>query len=771
MRYLVLFLLFVVACTSPETKTPEPADFVNPFIGTGGEMGVGFGNMFPGATYPFGMIQLSPDNAGQGWMYASGYSYSDSLIVGFSHTHLSGTGVGDYCDISVMPTIKSVKQEYFVQADSTVDAIIKEKGLRPEGFIGRDGNPGAFDKHFLLEYASKFTHKNEKATPGYYSVFLQEDNIDVELTTSELVAMHRYHFNGSSENQNVILNLGFANNDRTTDALVRYRSPDLVTGYRFSSGKANVQRVFFAMQFSRKIKDYNFYLADQKEGDSAGGKQTVAVLNFEERESNELVLKVAISSVSEEGALANLKTADELGFDFDKMHRETREKWNDELSKIKINTTDKEKKTIFYTSLYDCYIAPYRFSDKDGQYKNFNQVPGKAEGYIQYTLLSLWDTFRALNPLLSLLQPKVEEDIIHSMMAKYRQTGELPYWEISGNEGGSMIGYHAAVLMADAIEKKIGHYDLEEIYRALADVSETNRKGLGFYRTYHFVPTDKEKSGTVSKTLEYSYDDWCIAQVAKALGKVDGYKKYMARAEYYKNLYDPNYHLFRGKNSDGTWYEPFHPRFAQYGNAHCVEGNTWQYSFFAPHDMQGLISLMGGEDDFEMMLDSLFTQSSELLGEDTEDVTGLIGQYAHGNEPSHHVAYLYDYIGKPQKTQYYTNKIINTLYKNSPDGLCGNEDCGQMSAWYVFSAIGLYPVNPVDGRYWFGSPQFKKVDLQLPNGKTFTVTANNISSENIYIASAKLDGKPLSRWYIKWDEIQKGGLLEFEMTNTINSKK
>jgi predicted alpha-1,2-mannosidase len=366
------------------------------------------------------------------------------------------------------------------------------------------------------------------------------------------------------------------------------------------------------------------------------------------------------------------------------------------------------------------------------------------------------------------MQPNVEEDIIHSMMAKYRQTGELPYWEISGNEGGSMIGYHAAVLMADAVEKKIGNYDLEEMFRALVDISETDRKGLGFYRKYHFVPTDKEKSGTVSKTLEYAYDDWCIAQVAKVLGKEDDYKKYRIRSEYYKNLYDPNYHLFRGKNSDGTWYEPFQPRYAAYGNPHCVEGNTWQYSFFAPHDMPGLIKLMGGKAGFEMMLDSLFTQTSELLGEDTEDVTGLIGQYAHGNEPSHHVAYLYDYIGKPEKAQYYANKIINTLYKNSPDGLCGNEDCGQMSAWYVFSAIGMYPVNPVEGRYWFGSPQFRQVDLQLPNGKTFTIKANNVSSENIYIASAKLSGTPLNRWYITWDEIQNGGMLEFEMTNKMN---
>lgn len=768
MRKIIILLFVLTACQSPKTKQADPVDYVNPFIGTGGEMGVGFGNMFPGAAYPFGMIQLSPDNGGQNWMYSAGYRFSDSMIVGFSHTHLSGTGVGDYCDISLMPTTKTIEEKYFIQSDLTVDELILENHLDPNSFINRDGNLGAFDKHFLLKYRSKFSHDTEKASAGYYSVNLQDDNIDVELTTGELVGMHRYRFNETSDNQSVVLNLGFTNNDRTTDALVRYRSPELVTGYRFSTGKADVQRVYFAMQFSRTIKKHRFFLTDKIEGDKiAQGKQTAAAFSFDGKESNELLVKVAISSVSEDGALANLKTADPFGWDFKQLQQATRAKWNRELSKIKITTSDTDKKTIFYTSLYHSYIAPYRFSDVDGYYKNFNHIPEKAEGYTQYTLLSLWDTFRALNPLLAIMQPQVEEDIIHSMMAKYRQTGVLPYWEISGNEGGSMIGFHAAVLMAEAVAKKIGNYDLEEMYKALVNISETNREGLDYYRQFHFVPTDMEKSGTVSKTLEYSYDDWCIAQIAKRLGKNEDYEKYMVRSVYYRNLFDPEYKLFRGKNSDGSWYEPFHPRFAQYGNPHCVEGNTWQYSFFAPHDMPGLIELMGGETDFEMMLDSLFSQTEELLGKDTEDVTGQIGQYAHGNEPSHHVAYLYNYVGKPEKTQFYTNQIINTLYSNSPTGLCGNEDCGQMSAWYVFSTIGFYPVNPVDGKYYIGSPQFDKVEMELPNGKIFTVKANNVSDENIYIRSAKLNGKPFGRSFIRYEEIQQGGILEFEMTDKI----
>ena len=764
MRFVGLILIILIGCQSEIPQKEDFASYVNPFVGTGGDMTNGFGNMFPGAAYPFGMIQLSPDNGGQGWQYCAGYHYPDSTIVGFSHTHLSGTGVGDYCDISVMPTIKPVAEKYFIQNDLTVQEIISDYGFNPNHFVNRDGHFGPFDKHFLLKYSSGFSHKTEKASPGFYSVNLQDDNIDVELTVSELAAMHRYHFNKDADLQNIVLNLGFTNSDQTTDAQVRYQSPELITGYRFSHGKANVQRVYFAMQFSRKIKEYKFFKTQSLEEDKlAKGKELAAAFSFDGKESKELLVKVAISSVSEEGALANLKTIEPFGWNFDQMHKATHDKWNNELSKIKVTTSDAEKRAVFYTSLYHSFIAPYRFSDIDGSYKNFKQVPGKADGYTQYTLLSLWDTFRAENPLLSLVQPKVEENIIHSMIAKYRQTGEIPYWEISGNEGGSMIGYHAAVLMADALAKNIGKFDPEELYKALVDASETNRKGLDFYREYHFVPTDKEKAGTVSKTLEYAFDDWCIAQIAKQLGKTGDYRKYMERSTWYRNLYDPAYHLMRGKNSDGSWYEPFQPRFAEYGNAHCVEGNTWQYSFFAPHDMPGLIELMGGKHDFGMMLDSLFTQTSELLGEDVADVTGLVGQYSQGNEPDHNFAYLFDLVDQPRKSQFFTNKIINTLYKNSPAGLCGNEDCGQMSAWYVFSAIGMYPVNPVDGRYYFGSPQFENVSLNLANGKTFTVKTKNVSKENFCFRSVKLNGQPLDRLFVTYDEIERGGMLEFEM--------
>ena len=766
-RFIIGLVLIVDTFSCSNSSETDYSSYVDPFIGTGGKIGLGHGNTFPGAIYPFGMIQLSPDNGGQNWEYCSGYSYQDSFIVGFTHTHLSGTGVGDLADISLMPTNKEIDEKFFTQEDNFINEFCKENGFDPNGFLNTNGEPAQFTRNYLLKYRSAFSHGQEGASPGYYYVKLLDDNIEVELTTSEFVGMHRYKFNNSSSEQHLVLNLGFhINRDRPVDTYINKRSENLVTGYRHSSGWANVQRVYFAMEFSRPIEALNFFNLDQTIDDNkAKGEKLAGVFTFNNSDNKYLLVKVAISSASEEGAMANLATADHYDWDFDEMHQSTRDKWNDELGKIRIQSENEEKKTTFYTALYHSYIAPFRFSDVDGYYKNYLHENEKAEGYTHFTILSLWDTFRALKPLLVIMQPKLYENIIHSMVSQYKQTGSLPYWEIAGNEGGSMIGYHSIPVIADAIFKNIGTYDTELLYEAMIAASQTDRKGLGFYRDYHYVPTDKDHHGTVSKTLEYAYDDWCIAQVAKYLAKSDDYDKYIERAGYYKNLFDSEYKLMRGKMSDGNWDPDFHPRFAQYGNVHTVEGNTWQYSFFVPHDMAGLIELMGGEGNFEMMLDSLFEQTTELLGKDTEDVTGQIGQYAHGNEPSHHAAYLYDFINKPGKTQYYTNKIIDSLYFNAPNGLCGNEDCGQMSAWYVFSSVGFYPVNPIDNKYYFGSPQFEEVTFLLPNEKIFTVKAINVSEENIYIESVKLNGSVIDRPFISYDEIQKGGTLEFEMSD------
>ena len=755
-------ILLLLSCS---TTDRDATRYVDPFIGTGGEIGVGHGNTFPGAAWPFGMIQLSPDNGGQGWNYCSGYYYPDSFIVGFSYTHLSGTGVGDFADISLMPTTKEIKSEYFIQDDDFIKKFCLDNNLNYYGFLNKDGEKAAFTKNFLLKYRSKFTHDHEKASPGFYYVKLLDDDIDVELTTTEFIGMSRYTFQQKKKPQHVILDLGFnINRDHPVRGMIEIRDSTLAVGYRFSDGWADSQRVFFAMRFSRPIGNFQTFLADTTFGKRAKGKRLKGVFSFDNASSNTLLVKVGLSSADIKGALADLKTADDLQWDFDRMKKAAKEKWNKELRKIDITTKNEAQKKTFYTALYHAYLAPYRFSDVRGNYKGYKNVVKNAQGYAQYTVLSLWDTFRAEDPLLAILQPRIYENIIHSMLAQYRQTGALPYWEIAGSEGGSMIGYHAVSLIADAVLKNIGTYDLRTAYKAMLAASETNREGLDYFRQFHYVPTDKEKKGTVSKTVEYCYDDWCIAQVAKHLGKKDDYKKYMARSEYYRNLYDPEYKLMRGRLSTGEWYEPFHPRFAQYGNPHYVEGNAWHYSFFVPQNIPGLIELMGGEKDFAMMLDSLFTQTTELLGKDTEDVTGQIGQYSQGNEPDHHVAYLFDYIGKGKKTAHWVNQIIDSLYTNAPDGLCGNEDCGQMSAWYVFSAIGFYPVNPVDGRYYFGSPQFERTDIHLDNGKTFTVLAKQVSAENIYIQSARLNGRPLDHPYITFDDIQAGGVLEFEMT-------
>lgn len=765
--YQLSFVLLLVAALLTSCSVKEESDlskYVNPFIGTSGSKLEGHGNTFPGAAYPFGMVQLSPDNGKSGPYYCSGYFYPEEVIAGFSHTHLSGTGAGDLVDISFMPTTKEIKEAYFTQSDEFVKTYCEETGLDISEYYDPEKGD-IFKKNILLKYRSTFSHEQEEASPGYYTVKLLDDDIDVELTATEFVGFHKYTFNKQKDELNVILNLGFAiNRGRPVKTYLEQRSPTLFVGYRFSEGWADHQRVFFALEFKDEPMSYRTFSVEKEHPNQAvEGKGLQGVFTFDGKKTNTVLFKVGLSSGSIDGALADLKTVENFHWDFDKVKKDTRSKWNYEFSKVKVTSDNETQKHIFYTSLYHSYLTPNRFSDVHGDYKGFDNDTVKAEGYKQYTVFSLWDTFRALKPFLAIMQPELYGDIVKSMLAKYKQTGVLPYWEIAGNEGGSMIGYHSVPVIADAILKGIGNFDKELAFKAMVDVSNHDRKGLGLYLEHQFVPTDSKEDATVSKTLEFSYDDWCIAQVAKHLGKEAEYQEYMKRSEYYLNLFDPHYKLMRGKNSDGSWYEPFHPRFGQYGNPHYTEANAWQYSFFVPHNVEGLVELMGGNVGFELMMDSLFDQTSEILGEDTEDIVGRIGQYAHGNEPSHHVAYLYDYIGKDEKTQFRVDQIIDSLYTDAPDGLCGNDDCGQMSAWYVFSSIGFYPVNPLDGRYYIGSPQFEKVELSLPNGNQFTVKANNVSDQNMYIKSKKLNGELLDRPYITYEELINGGVLEFEM--------
>jgi len=766
---ILFIILFLVSCKTEtkEEKEKDLASYVNPFVGTGGSQLDGHGNTYPGATYPFGMVQLSPDNGKSGPLYCSGYSYKDDIIAGFSHTHLSGTGAGDLADISFMPTTKEIREEYFLQPDNFVSDYITKKGIKLNEYYDTEEKEPSFKKHLLLKYLSKFSHDQEEASPGYYTVKLLDDDVDVELTATEFVGFHRYTFNKPTKENHIVLNLGFSiNRGKPVKTYLEQISANQFVGYRFTDGWGGEHKVFFALEFQdTPVKFRTFNVENNPSKKSVEGKGVQGVFTFDGTKTKTIVFKVGLSSSNLEGALADLKTVDKYQWDFEKVKMDARSKWNEILGKIKVTSNKEEQKHIFYTALYHAYLTPNRFSDVNGNYKGFNNKMENAKGYNQYTIFSLWDTFRALKPFLAIMEPDLYSDFVNSMLAQYKQTGVLPYWEIAGTEGGSMIGYHSVPVIADAILKGIGNFDKELALKAMIDASNHDRKGLGLYLKYHYVPTDFKEDATVSKTLEFSYDDWCIAQVADYLGKEDLYKEYMKRSEYYKNVFDPKYKLMRGKNSDGSWYEPFHPRFGEYGNPHYTEANAWQYSFFVPHDTDELVKLMGGEDDFEMMMDSLFTQTSEVLGRWTEDIVGRIGQYAHGNEPSHHVGYLYDFIGKDKKTQFWVDKIMDSLYSNTADGLCGNDDCGQMSAWYVFSAIGFYPVNPLDGRYYFGSPQFEKVEMNLPNGNIFTVKANNVSDKNIFIKAKKLNGEILDRSYITYKELIIGGVLEFEMTS------
>jgi len=764
--FLIISVLSAFLLSNCSKKAPEDlTKYVDPFIGTGGSKETGHGNTFPGAAYPFGMVQLSPDNGKSGPLYCSGYSYNDNIIAGFSHTHLSGTGAGDLADISFMPTIKPIKEEYFTQPDSFANRFIKEHGIDLKKYYDSDEEDQKFKRNILLEYLSRFSHEKEKASPGYYYVNLTDDDIDVELTVTELTGWHRYTFNKPAKRNNVILDLGFSiNRGKPVKTFIERTGDKSFIGYRFTDGWGGPKKVFFTLEFKNTPVDYRIFDAEKPVGDkSAEGNGIKAVFSFDGAKTKQIIFKVGISSGSIKGAVADLKTVENYGFDFNKVKADTRRKWNEELSKVKVTSGNNTRKTIFYTALYHSYLVPYRFSDVLGEYKGFNNTVEKANGYVQYTVLSLWDTFRALQPWLLIMKPHLYNDIVKSMLAKYKQTGVLPYWEIMGNEGGSMIGYHAVPVIADAIIKGVGDFDKELALKAMIDISNHDRKGLGLYLKYHYVPADTNQWGTVSETLEFSYDDWCLAQAAKAMGKDDIYAEYMKRAKYYKNLFDPEYRLMRGKNRDGSWYEPFDPRFGEYGNPHFVEANAWQYSFFVPHDNEELIKLMGGKNGFEIMMDSLFEQPSVILGRWTEDIVGRIGQYAHGNEPDHHVPYLYDLIGKERKAQFRINQIVDSLYTAAPDGLCGNDDCGQMSAWYVFSSLGFYPVNPPDGKYYLGAPQFEKAMISLPSGKTFTVTAKNISGKNRYVKSVKLNGKPLEHPYITYENIVNGGILEFDM--------
>jgi predicted alpha-1,2-mannosidase len=710
--------LLCISCNNSENITPAHndsplVDYVNPFIGTGGH-----GHTYPGATLPFGMMQLSPDTRLDGWDGCSGYHYSDNYIYGFSHTHLSGTGVSDYGDILLMPTNEVIFNN------------------------GADGRKG---------YRAPFSHENEEASPGYYKVHLDSTEIDVELTVSHRSGVHHYTFPEGSK-QLVILDL--THRDKVLDSKISIHSNNEISGYRHSKAWAENQQLFFDMYFSRPFTKVTF-LDDKREGENVK-----AAFEFDASEGTDLRVNIGISPVDEEGARKNWH--EEIGNKaFTEVRIEAEYLWEEQLGKIVIESPNTDYKTNFYSALYHSMLAPNLYQDVDGRYRGMDMEIHQTNSFNYYTVFSLWDTYRAAHPLYTIIEQDRTNDFINTFLAKYEEGGIMPIWDLSANYTGCMIGYHAVPVISDAYLKGIRGYDAEKALTAMKHSALEDKLGLKAYKEFGFIPVEEE-SESVSKTLEYAYDDWSIAQMAKAMDKTEDYRLFTQRAQYYKNIFDPSSKFMRGRFRN-TWFGPFDPYEV---NFNYTEANAWQYSLYVPQDISGLIELMGGKEIFKQHLDDLFSAKTKTSGRDQADITGLIGQYAHGNEPSHHMAYLYNFVNKPYKTQKLVHQILTQLYTNSPDGISGNEDCGQMSAWYVFSSLGFYPVTPASNQYIIGTPLFPKATINLESGKHFTVIANFISENNTYIASAKLNGKPLDRTYIWHEEIMKGGVLEFEMTST-----
>lgn len=737
-KYLIILAAaLLVSCnkTAEEqgNNNANISSYVDPFIGTGGH-----GHTYPGATVPFGMLQVSPVNGVSAWDWCSGYHYSDDVAIGFSHLSLSGTGIGDLADIIFMPINKEV--------DLSVKATSRDS----------------------IAYKSSYSHKNEKATPGYYQVFLEDHNVNVELTTSTRTAYHKYTFK-DGDKQSVVIDLGFAINwDKAVETSLKVEDEHTISGYRHSTGWANNQKVFFVAKFSKPITNHNLYQNGAiTEEASVKAPKTSMQLFFDAANTKELNVQVALSSVSVANAKENLDPADAT---FEDTKKAANKLWNSALSHIVVETPVDSLKTIFYTALYHAQVAPVTFSDKNGQFRMENDSIVTAKNYTAYSTLSLWDTFRAEHPLLTLIAPDRVSDMVNSMLAYYETKKTLPVWTLYGNETNTMTGYHSIPVIVEAYKKGIRGFDAEKAFEAMKNTMMKNDRGLIYYKKYGFIPYSLiDESVTI--TLEYAYDDWCVAQMAKELGKEADYQYFLNRSKAYQHLFDKESGFMRGKSVDGkSWNTPFDPKHSNHREqTDYTEGNAWQHSWFVPHAVDNLIAIHGGNDQFAGRLEKLFTESSEITGDNVSaDITGLIGQYAHGNEPSHHIAYMFNHANQPWRTQYWARHIMDTQYNTTPNGLSGNEDCGQMSAWYVLSSIGLYPMNPASGEYEIGSPIFEKATINLPGNKTFVIEAEYVSNNNFYIQSATLNGKAFNKTSLSHQDILKGGTLHFVMGNKPN---
>ena len=723
---------------------------VDPFIGTGGE-----GHTFPGATVPFGMVQLSPDtqikSRKEGYDWAAGYRYDDQTIVGFSHTHFSGTGHSDLGDVLVMPIAGEVKLER-----------------------GDASKPGS-------GYTSRFSHKDETAEPGYYAVSLQDYGIRAELTASARVGVHRYRF-PKGKPAHVLVDMRTSMYDypgKVQWSRLRLRPDGTVTGFRETRGWAPGRQLHFAMRFSRPVSGHQLHDTEQdvvykgfpppgeknpRQRAQIEGRQLVGAFDFADAAGQTMVVKVAISPVSEDSAIANLD-AEMPGWDFDAVRRDAKAQWTQALAAVDIDAPEAMKRS-FYTALYHTLMGPSLFMDSDGRYRGPDNAVHQAEGFTHYSTFSLWDTYRALHPLLTLVQPEQRNaDFVNSLLASHRQSpyGVLPVWSFHGQETWCMIGYHAVPVIADAYMKGIRGFDAGYALQAMVDsASYGPYDGIAQYMQLGYVPIDEEGEAA-SKTLEYAYDDWTIARMAQAMGRNDVATVFEKRAGNWRHAFDADTGFMRARKRDGSFREPFDPTASGYGTDY-TEGNAWQYSWYVPHDIAGLAAAHGGEAQLLARIDQVFDAKVDpKIFEHMEDITGLIGWYAHGNEPSHHVAYLYAYAGQPWRTQARLGHIMSTQYAPRPDGLAGNDDLGQMSAWYVFTALGFYPVAPGSNQYVIGRPFLPRATLNLPNGKRFTVIAQGLDEAHHYIGSATLNGKPLQRAYISHEEILAGGELRFVM--------
>lgn len=711
---LLLLTLFNLNLRAQKNLLP----YANPFIGTGGH-----GHTFPGACYPFGMMQLSPDTRLTGWDGCSGYHYSDNIIYGFTHTHLSGTGCSDYGDILLMPV--------------PTDPYFTNKGITTIG-----------------TYSSSFSHYNEKASPGFYSVILNNGNIKADLTVGKWAGIHRYIFN---KDDSCFVVLDLQHRDEVLGSELKWVSDTEVCGYRESRAWAQDQMLYFDIRFSKPAQATMLFNNDTATDFTKDFKSKNIKAIFRFKCTDTLLVKIGISAVSANNAKLNLKH-DIPAWDFAKTLKNTQTAWNNYLNKIEVSSKDDSLLTTFYTALYHTAIHPSLYTDVNGQYRGMDKKTHTAKLFSVYTVFSIWDTYRALHPLFTIIDPSMDEQFIKTFLKQYEQGGSLPVWELSANETNCMIGYHSASIIYDAFNKKLWGYNPDEAINAMEHSAQSKDAGPVAMREYGYVPSDKDDQ-SVSKTLEYAYDDWCIAKMCKDMGRMEEYMYYIKLAQAYKNVYDPNTGFMRAR-ANGAWYNPFDPYEV---DANYTEANAWQYSYYVPQDVNGLIKLHGGKEKMALCLDSVFTAMPHTTGRTQADITGMIGQYAQGNEPSHHMAYLFNYLGKPWKTTDYVRKI-ETLYNARTDGLCGNEDCGQMSAWYVMSAIGMYQVCPGNEQICLTTPLFDTVKLHFQNGKTFTITTYKETPDAKYISSSSLDYKNYSKSYILYDQLMKGGKLSYMLS-------